>query len=157
MKSRFLPVLLVLSLINSCIELEISAPGFPEMMKYFQASTVQISLTITYNLIGFCLAALIYGPLSENYGRRMVMIIGNGILAIGALGCVLAPNLEWLYVSRLFQGLGAATSAVIVSAIIADVYPLRKAASLYGIMNAVFTLVMALAPTLGGLINLWVG
>jgi DHA1 family bicyclomycin/chloramphenicol resistance-like MFS transporter len=114
-------------------------------------------LTITYNLLGFCLASLIYGPLSEIYGRRTIMLIGNAILMIGAIGCVMAPTIGFLLGSRFIQGIGAATSAVVVSAIIADVYAADKAASLYGLMNAVFSSLMALAPVMGGFINRTVG
>lgn len=153
----FLPFLLIFALLNSCIELEISAPSFPEIMRYFSVSENMVGMTITYNLIGFCIASVIYGPLSEYYGRRKVMILGNGILSIGALGCAIAPSIEFLLISRLIQGFGAATSAVIVSAIIADVYNHQKATSLYGIMNAIFTSVMSLAPILGGFITMHVG
>jgi MFS transporter, DHA1 family, multidrug resistance protein len=157
MRFKFLPLLLMLSLINSCIELEVSAPGFPDIMQYFHVSASTVGLTITFNLLGFCIAALFYGRLSDSYGRRPIMILGNSILAIGAIGCVLSPSLFWLLTSRFFQGIGAATSAVVVSAIIADVYSVPKAASLYGIMNAVFTVFMACAPILGGYINLKLG
>lgn len=157
MKIAYLPFVLMFALINSCIELEISAPSFPDIMSSLQVSDTMVGLTITYNLIGFCIAALIYGPLSECYGRRRTMLIGNGILVIGAIGCVLAPTIQWLLFSRLIQGLGAATSAVIVSTIIADVYSTKKAAKLYGIMNAVFTTLMAIAPVIGGFINAAIG
>jgi DHA1 family bicyclomycin/chloramphenicol resistance-like MFS transporter len=85
------------------------------------------------------------------------MIFGNGLLAIGASLCVIAPSIWWLCVARFVQGLGVATSAVVVSAIIADVYKQDKVAALLGLMNAVFTVMMALAPILGGFINAAVG
>ena len=157
MKLKFMPLLLIFSLINSCIELEISAPSFPAIMKALQVSEHQVGLTITYNLIGFCLAALIYGPLSEVYGRRRIMLIGNGILTVGAVACVLAPSIGWLLTARFVQGLGAATSAVVVSTIVADLYSADKATKLYGVMNAVFTSLMAIAPIVGGLINAMLG
>lgn len=153
----FLPYLLMISLINSCIELEISAPSFPSIAHQLNVSDSLISLTITYNLIGFCLGSLVYGPLSECWGRRKSMLLGNAILTIGAIGCVIAPTIDWLLVSRIIQGIGAATSAVIVSAIIADVYEINKATKLYGIMNAVFTILMALSPVLGGFLATEIG
>ena len=78
----FLPFLLIFAMLNSCIELEISAPSFPEIMHHFSVAENIVGMTITYNLVGFCLASIIYGPLSEYYGRRKIMIIGNGILVI---------------------------------------------------------------------------
>jgi DHA1 family bicyclomycin/chloramphenicol resistance-like MFS transporter len=149
--------LLMLSLINSCIELEISAPSFPDIMDYFRVSESEVGLTITYNLVGFSLASLAYGPLSETYGRRKIMIIGNAILSFGAAACAFATSIEFLLFARFIQGIGAATSAVVFSAIIADVYTKDKAAKLYGMMNTFFSGVMALSPVLGGFINNAIG
>ena len=154
---NLLPYLLMLSLINSCIELEISVPSFPSIMTYFNVSQSIVGLTITMNLIGFCIAAIIYGPLSDSYGRRKIMLLGNSILVIGSTLCVLAPTMQILLLARLIQGLGAATSAVVVCAIIADSYKTQQASRLYAIMNAVFTSLMAAAPVLGGLINAAIG
>lgn len=149
--------LLMLSLINSCIELEISAPSFPDIMDYFRVSESEVGLTITYNLIGFSLASLVYGPLSETYGRRRIMIIGNGILSLGAAACAFATSIEVLLFARFIQGIGAATSAVVFSAIISDVYTKDKAAKLYGMMNTFFSGIMALSPIIGGFINNAIG
>ena len=149
--------LLMISLINSCIELEISAPSFPDIMNHFAVSEAEVGLSITYNLLGFCLASLVYGPLSECYGRRRIMIIGNAILSLGALACALSTSIEWLLVARFIQGMGAATSAVVVAAIISDVYTKEKAAKLYGTMNTVFSSIMALSPVIGGFINNEIG
>jgi DHA1 family bicyclomycin/chloramphenicol resistance-like MFS transporter len=149
--------LLITALLSSCIELEISAPGFPCIAEGFSISEAATSGLVTYNLLGFCLAALFWGSLSERYGRRPCMILGNGILALGALGCVLAPTFEFMLAARFIQGIGAATSAVIVSAIIADLYNQEKAARLYGIMNAVFSTLMAISPIAGGFITEAIG
>ncbi|MBX9977339.1 MAG: MFS transporter [Alphaproteobacteria bacterium] len=157
MNHVFLPYLLMIALINSCIELEISAPSFPDIVTHFHVSDAIMGLTITYNLLGFCLASLIYGPLSDAFGRRNIMIAGNGILTLGAFACVVAPSIEWLLIARFIQGIGAATSAVVVSAIIADVYTPERATPLYGRMNAVFSSLMALSPVMGGFINAAVG
>lgn len=154
---NLLPFLLIFALINSCIELEISAPSFPSIMSYFGVAENIVGLTITTNLIGFCIAASIYGPLSDVFGRRRIMLIGNGILTLGAIGCVVTPSIFFLLFTRFIQGLGAATSAVVVSAIIADRYKTKEASKLYGLMNAVFTILMALAPVMGGFINNAIG
>ena len=154
---KSLPFILMFALINSCIELEISAPSFPDIVVAFNTSESMVGLTITYNLIGFCLASLVYGPLSDCFGRRRIMLIGNAILVIGAIACVIATSISWLLIARIIQGIGAATSAVVVSAIIADVYKAEQAAKLYGLMNAVFSTMMAFAPIIGGIINYQIG
>ena len=97
---KLLPFLLIFAIINSCIELEISAPSFPSIMSHFRVSENIVGMTITMNLIGFCIASIVYGTLSDAFGRRRIMIIGNGVLTIGAIGCVIAPSIECLLFSR---------------------------------------------------------
>ncbi|MBA8754676.1 multidrug effflux MFS transporter [Wolbachia endosymbiont of Drosophila bicornuta] len=151
-----LPFLLILSLIAKFIEIDISVPSFPDMVRYFNVSEGTIQLTIAYNFLGFCIGGLFFGPLSECYGRRRIMITGNTLLLIGAVGCVFAPSIFWLLISRFVQGIGVSTS-VVVFAIVADSYKGDEAVKFIGIMNSVLTVVMAIAPVLGSFINEIVG
>ncbi len=151
-----LPFLLILSLIAKFIEIDISVPSFPDMVRYFNVPEGIIQLTIAYNFLGFCIGGLFFGPLSECYGRRRIMIIGNTLLLIGAVGCVFAPSIFWLLISRFVQGIGVSTS-VVVFAIVADSYKGDEAVKFIGIMNSVLTVVMAIAPVLGSFINEIVG
>lgn len=151
-----LPFLLILSLIAKFIESDVSVPSFPDMVRYFNVSEGTIQLTIAYNFLGFCIGGLFFGPLSECYGRRRIMIIGNTLLLVGAVGCVFAPSVFWLLISRFIQGIGVSTS-VVVFAIVADSYKGDEAVKFIGIMNSVLTVVMAAAPVLGSFINEIVG
>jgi Arabinose efflux permease len=151
-----LPFLLILSLIAKFIEIDISVPSFPDIVRYFNVPEGTIQLTIAYNFLGFCIGGLFFGPLSECYGRRRMMIIGNTFLLIGAVGCVVAPSVFYLLISRFIQGIGASTS-VVVFAIIADSYKGEEAVKFIGIMNSVLTIIMAIAPVLGSFINEIVG
>lgn len=155
--SRLFFPLLVLSLVACCIEVDISVPGFPDMARYFAVSEGEIQLTVAVNFVGFCFAALVYGPLSEAYGRRPLMVIGNLIMVLGAVGCVFAPDLPLLLLARFVQGVGASASAVVVFAMIADAYQGEKSVRLIGVMNSFLTTAMALAPVLGGFINEAIG
>ena len=150
-------LLLIISNLTSCIELEISVPSFPEIVEYFSASENAVGLIVTYNLIGFGISSILYGPLSEYYGRRKIMIIGNSVLTIGSLGCVFSQSIEVLLLFRFIQGVGAATSAVLLSAIIGDVYNYQKASKFYGTMNAFSTIVISMSPIVGGIITFYVG
>ncbi|MGL9757629.1 MAG: multidrug effflux MFS transporter [Wolbachia sp.] len=151
-----LPFLLILSLIAKFVEIDISVPSFPDIVRYFNVPEGTIQLTIAYNFLGFCIGGLFFGPLSECYGRRRMMIIGNTFLLIGAVGCVIAPSVFYLLISRFIQGIGASTS-VVVFAIIADSYKGEEAVKFIGIMNSVLTIIMAIAPVLGSFINEIVG
>lgn len=154
---RFLPLLFLLSLISTCAEVDISVPGFPQIASYFHVSEAWVQATITLNFLGFFLAGIFYGPLSDAFGRRRLMLLGNTVLSIGAMGCAIAPNIHWLLVSRLIQGFGASTSVVLVFTMIADLYEGQQAMKLIGLMNAALSMVMASAPLIGGFINKAIG
>lgn len=153
MKDKLLTILLLGSLITTCSEIDISVPSFPQIAQFFNVEEGMIQLTIAYNFLGFCIGALLYGPLSECYGRRRMMILGNGIMLAGALGCLYSHSIHILLLSRFIQGIGASTSVVLVFAIIADLYQGEKAFKLIGLMNACLSIVMAIAPLIGGFIN----
>lgn len=153
----FLPIILILSLITCCIEMEISAPSFVDITKYFATNETLTSQIIALNLVGFCIASAIYGPLSDCYGRRKVMIIGNSLMMIGAIICAFSPSISILLFGRFIQGLGAATSAVVAFAMIADKYDQNTSTKLIAIMNAIFTSFMAIAPVIGGFLNGYFG
>ena len=103
MPKTFIPVL-ILSLLACCIELEISVPSFPDIATHFSISENLVQLIVAYNFLGFSIASLFYGLFSDCYGRRKIMIIGNALLLIGAIGCALAPTIYWLLTARFIQG-----------------------------------------------------
>lgn len=156
-KNRFLPALLIVTLIATIIELDMSVPSFPDIAEDLGASESAVQQTITYNFFGYCLGALAYGPLSDRHGRRKTMLIGNTIMLIGALGCVVAPSIEFLLASRFVQGIGASTAVVLVFVIIGDVYRGSQLFKMFGLTNAAMSTFMTIAPALGGLINRTIG
>ena len=153
----FLPFLLFLSLLPCCIETDVSVPGFPEIAVYFGVPSNIIGYTVSYNFLGFCIGALLYGPLAESFGRRKIILIGSVVMALGALGCVLAEDINILLFARLIQGLGASCATVLVFVVITDVYSGDKAVKLIAIMNASVSALMAFAPAIGGFINEVIG
>lgn len=150
---RFLPALLVTALIGTIIELDMSVPSFPDIARALDASDAAVQLTVTCNFLGYCLGALVHGPLSDRFGRRPVMLAGNTVMLVGALGCAVAPGIAFLLVSRFVQGIGASTSVVLVFVIIADVYEGARMLRMFGLANAAMSAFMTAAPALGGLVN----
>ena len=156
MQKLLFPIL-VLSLVVLCIETDMSAPSFPDMSRHFNVSEGMIQYTIAINFLGFCFASLLYGALSDTYGRRPIMIMGNAIMLVGAIGCVWSPSIEILLLARFIQGIGASTSAVVVFAMIADTYKGTDAIKRIGIMNSALTIFMSVAPIAGSYINQAIG
>ncbi len=154
---KFFLTLMILALIPCCLEVEISVPGFPQMAAYFAASDAMIQGTLAVNFIGFCIGSLFWGPVAESWGKRKALLSGSTVLLAGAIGCVLAPSINTLLFARFFQGIGASAAAVLVFSMIADRFEGEKAARIIGIMNAILTTLMALAPVIGALVNQWIG
>ncbi|WP_017578455.1 MFS transporter [Nocardiopsis kunsanensis] len=154
---RYLPALLVVALVGTIIEIDMSVPSFPDIGRTFDVSGAVVQLTITLNFLGYCLGALVYGPISDRFGRRRVILAGNTIMLLGALGCAVAPTIDFLLAARFLQGIGAAASVVLVFVIISDVYPEARAMALFGVTNAAMSIMMTVAPPLGGFINLTIG
>lgn len=149
---KFLPFILLFSLVASCMEIDVSVPGFPEMARFFGTSEAKIQSTLSVNFFGFCLASLFFGPLSDSYGRRKMMTIGFFLFSLGSLICSITDDFNMLLASRFIQGLGASAVWVVSFAIVADAYKGNDAIKFIGIMNAVITGVMAIAPAIGAFI-----
>ena len=147
----------MIALITASLQLEIIAPSFLNMAHSLNVSDVAIGYTITFNVLGACIASLIFGPLSESYGRRKIMIIGTIIFTIGSGMCVVATNIFFLVIARFVQGFGSAAPIVLFSVIVADIYKPEQAGRLYGNLNAVFSGLMAVAPILGSFIVIYFG
>lgn len=147
-----LVVLIVISLLGCCMELDISIPSFPSMMDFFGATEAQVQSTLSVNFLAFCLSGLFYGPLSEGWGRRGLMLFGATCFLVGAVGCVFSFSIYQLMFWRFIQGLGASSTLVMGFAMISDKYSGEIAAKYIGKVNAYVTIFMATAPILGSVI-----
>ncbi len=150
---KYLPVLLVISLIAPAMETDIAVPSFPKITDFFAVSDAMVQMTIAVNYLGYAISSIIYGPLSESYGRKKIMVLGNFIMCIGSLGCASAHSIYILLFFRFIQGFGASTSTIIVYAIIADVYVGRQATKMISRITSFLYILVAGTPLIGGLIN----
>lgn len=156
MLSRFsklpLATLIIISLLGCCMEIDISLPSFPSIMKFFNSTEAQVQNTLSLNFLAFCLSGLLYGPLSETLGRRGLMILGATFFLIGAIGCAFSFSIYQLMFWRFIQGLGASSTVVMGFTMISDRYSGEEAAKHIGKINAYITVFMAAAPILGSVI-----
>lgn len=117
---------------------------------------VRAQLIVPFFVIGLGIGTFFTGPLSDAFGRRPVVIVGGMIYLLGSLLCWMAPSLELLLAARALQGLGASGARVVALAIVRDRYSGREMAQITSFVIMVFTLVPAVAPTMGaGLIWLF--
>ena len=109
-------------------------------------------LSIGLFLLGFALAQLACGPLSDRFGRRPVLLAGLGLFAAVGLGCAAAPTLPTLLACRVLQGIGACAGTVLARAIIRDLFSGEEAAAKLSQATAIMALGPIVAPALGAVV-----
>ena len=123
------------------------------MTRYFSTNVAQVQLTLSVFIGGFALAQLVYGPLSDRFGRRPVLFGGMIIYIIATLACMTARSIEALILGRLLQSLGACAGPVLSRAIVRDIYPPEQSARVMASMASAMALAPAVGPILGGFVH----
>lgn len=139
------------------LALNIFIPSMPGLQKVFDADYGTIQLSLSLYLIGIAVAQLFYGPLSDRFGRRPALLGGMALFLFGSLVCLLAPSIEMLIAGRVLQAVGACAGMVLARAIIRDLYDRAEAASRLGYVMMAMVVAPMLAPSIGGLLDLWFG
>lgn len=128
-------------------------PALPAMAAELSPeSPNQVQLVVTIFVLGMGVGTLFTGPLSDTFGRKPVVLAGCGLYIVSAGLAAQADSLGLLLAARLVQGLGAAGPRVVVMAIIRDMFVGRQMAQIMSFVMIVFTLVPALAPSIGAVL-----
>lgn len=130
-------------------------PSMPGLSVAFAADYGTVQLTLSLYLVGFGISQLIYGPLSDRYGRRPVLIAGLALFLGGTVMSLCAATIEQLIVGRLLQAMGSCAGIVLVRAIVRDVYDRDQAASKIAYVLMAMIVAPMLAPLMGGLLDSW--
>jgi DHA1 family bicyclomycin/chloramphenicol resistance-like MFS transporter len=124
-------------------------PALPEIARQLHASQSQVELSVTFYLVGLMAGQPLYGPLSDRFGRRLLLTIGLLIYVAGSVACALATTIDGLVVSRTLEGLGAGAAIAISAAVIRDVHTGHKAAQLMALRLLVVGISPIVAPLIG--------
>ncbi|NDJ57338.1 Bcr/CflA family multidrug efflux MFS transporter [Enterobacteriaceae bacterium 4M9] len=124
-------------------------PAFAAIQQDLQTSPGAISASLSLFLGGFALAQLAWGPLSDRYGRRPILLAGLGLFAVGCLGIMAVENAAGLLALRFVQAVGVCSAAVSWQALVTDRYPASQARRIFATIMPLVGLSPALAPLLG--------
>ncbi|WP_421861534.1 multidrug effflux MFS transporter [Parvibaculum sp.] len=128
-------------------------PSLPDIGRDFGADAGAVQLTLSAHLIAFATSQLFYGPLSDRYGRRPVLMGGFMLFIAGCFASLFVTNIEQLVLARILQAVGGGASVVLARAIVRDLFEGAEAGQMLAKMAAIMGLVPALAPMLGGVVQ----
>ncbi|MBI3992147.1 MAG: multidrug effflux MFS transporter, partial [Candidatus Lambdaproteobacteria bacterium] len=132
-------------------------PSMPAMAVGFGVPPVQVQLAVTLFLLSYAFSHLVYGPLSDRYGRRGVLLGGLGVFTLAGLVCAATTSIHMLIAARVLQGFAAGAAPVIARAVVRDVYEPQRGARVFAHMATAVALAPTLAPIVGGFLQVWVG
>jgi DHA1 family bicyclomycin/chloramphenicol resistance-like MFS transporter len=139
------------------ISTDLYLPSLPGMARDLNATVPEVQLTLSLFLAGLALGQLVYGPLSDRFGRRPVLLAGVVLYFIASLACVVAPSMTVLVVARFIQALGACAGPVLCRAVVRDVHGREGSARVLSYMAAAMALAPALGPIIGGFLEVAFG
>ncbi|MGL6234383.1 MAG: multidrug effflux MFS transporter [Segniliparus sp.] len=147
-------LLLVLGLLSAIapIAIDLYLPSFPNMTVDLRASASAVQLTLTGFLVGMGAGQLVFGPLSDRYGRKPPLVVGALLCVVASVAAALAPSAGFLAVCRVFQGFGGAAGVVIGRAVITDLVSGKVAARAFSLMMTVSGFAPVAAPVLGSVL-----
>ena len=157
MNKRKILVLVISASFITLMSTDLYIPSMAYLPGLLGTSPEMVKLTVGLNLLGYGIATLVHGPLSERFGRRPVLLCGMAGFTLASLFCAVAADIGQLITARVFQGIAAAVEGVVVLAIIRDIFTEKeqvRAVAVYGIATA---LAPAIAPVLGGYIHVYFG
>lgn len=124
-------------------------PAFAAMQEDLQTPAAAISASLSLFLAGFAFAQLLWGPLSDRFGRKPVLLLGLAIFAVGCLGMLWGRDAAWLLALRFIQAVGVCAAAVTWQALVTDYYPASRTNRIFATIMPLVGLSPALAPLLG--------
>lgn len=151
------PFLLLVAL-TACgtLGMHVIIPALPATARALDISISTVQLTITLYLIGLSIGQLAYGPLSDRFGRRPVLLVGMSVFTIASLVTVIAPDPEIMIGARILQALGGCSGLVLGRAAVRDSATPERAAGQLALLTLTMSMVPAIAPAIGGFITAFI-
>ncbi|ECL2948606.1 multidrug effflux MFS transporter [Campylobacter jejuni] len=147
-------LIIILALMSSIAPLstDMYLPALSHVEQSFQTNSFLTQLSIASFFIAFALGQLIYGPLSDIFGRKIPALVGIFFFIVSSLFCVIIDNIYAFIALRFFEALGGCAGVVIARAIVNDLFEIKEAAGIFALMMVFNSLAPMLSPTFGGIL-----
>jgi len=149
-KVALLVILLSGLMVVAYSSIGIYTPAMPAIANYFDISSTEVQLTFSMYILAFAFGQLIYGPLSDRYGRRPAIFLGLCIYIFGSVIATFSNSIEALVFARALQGLGGCSGPVVGRAILRDLFNRERSAIILSYISMVMGAAPAFAPLIGG-------
>lgn len=150
-------IFLVISLISIGQAVDIYLPSMPFLVNAFSTSTGNVQLSMTVALIGFGFSTIVYGPLSDYYGRRIIALTGLSLFLIGSLVCVFSDTIFIFLLGRSIQGLGIGCAGAVSAPILKDTLTGSQLVRAFSFVSIAMAIAPIIAPLLGGYFQEYIG
>jgi len=163
MSTRVMPAMVVLIPVLGALSafapmsIDMYLPSTEHLVGVFDTTTERVQWTLSSFIFGYAIAHMFWGPVSDRYGRRPLLVIGVGLYTIASLGCLFAPSVEAMIGLRGLQGLGAAAAPLLARAVVRDMFDRERGARILSLMWMVMSMAPMLAPIIGGQLFKYLG
>lgn len=158
-KANNISVVILLTMLTALgpITTDLYLPALPAIQVYFLTDVPTVQLTLSIYMVTFGLCQLFYGPLSDRFGRKPVILTGTVIYLLGSVVCMLAPEIEILIGGRILQALGGSAGVILARSMVRDIYGQQHSARILSYMATAMAIAPALGPVIGGILTIIYG
>ncbi|MFV0439583.1 MAG: multidrug effflux MFS transporter [Desulfopila sp.] len=134
------------------LSIDLYLPALPHVVEELHASQATVNLSLSLFFIFFALGILLWGPISEKYGRKPILLIGLVLYIVGSASCALSPNVHGLIAARIVQAFGGGAAGAVAAAMVKDIFTGRKRESVLAVIMTMVIIAPVVAPVLGAII-----
>lgn len=147
-------IITLVTLVNMIIPLstDLYLPAMPSMTVIFQTSQTLINMTLSLFFLFLGIGTLICGPLSDKYGRKPVLLLGDLLYIVSSFACAVSENINLLILFRIFQAIGAGACVAVTMAIVKDCFYGKLRDKILALIQTVSVLAPVVAPVLGAFV-----
>ncbi|HOP46761.1 MAG TPA: Bcr/CflA family efflux MFS transporter [Desulfobacteraceae bacterium] len=127
-------------------------PSLPGMARYFNSPAYLVNLTLILFFLFFSAGALLWGPLSDKYGRKPVLLIGLSVYCAASIACAVSWGIYPLIIFRVLQAIGGSSAFGVATAMIKDVYDIRRRETILAMVQSMVLISPAVAPVFGAVL-----
>lgn len=132
-------------------------PSLPAMGDYFNTTSSMVQLGLTTSMIGLAVGQVLFGPLSDRYGRRVPLLVAMWLFLVSTVCCLFAQDIQQFVAFRLIQGVAGAGGIVISRSVATDKYSGKELAKMLAVIGAINGVAPVVAPVIGGVFTELIG